>query len=551
MAELVERVRRGEIRVPRLRRAFRWKRADAAEFFDSIRRNYPVGSLLLWSRPAVVGTGGFDSSRGETPSTEREVWVVDGRQRVTALVEAIHPGTPADPRFALACQLDSDRFVEPSAHEDPSIVPLPVLFDPRRLMNWFRQYPDITEYFELATAITQRLRQYPVPVHLVEHDDERAVRDIFDRMNRSGRRLGKAAVFAAIEATGTNTSTKRLSPPIIAAQLDEERRFGVLDEETVLRAVLVTRHPPARRDTGYEFGAADSEIGQSAYRTALEALSRAVAFLQDEAAMPHLALLPFRYPLVLLARFFASHPEPATRNRALLRRFCWRAAVLGPGVFPGGTSGALRTLGPLITPDDETGSVQDLLHALGGRPAERSVPDIREFRANSAANRIILCSWWDNDLRDPANREVFDRAELSESLAGRWTAAEAVHPLIPPKRLPEESRTGVANRVLLPVLRHDPEEIEDLLLSEPAGPADDRLRAVRRSHLITPEATRLWAADEPARFLAQRQQLIHETVADFLERNCEWDFEDTPPLRELTGHDADESPGAATGVGPV
>ena len=49
---LVLMARSGEIRIPHFQRDFRWQRQDVVRLFDSIVRGYPVGSLLLWRRPA-------------------------------------------------------------------------------------------------------------------------------------------------------------------------------------------------------------------------------------------------------------------------------------------------------------------------------------------------------------------------------------------------------------------------------------------------------------------------------------------------------------------
>ncbi|GAB3553427.1 hypothetical protein J2S53_001576 [Actinopolyspora lacussalsi] len=541
VAELVSKAWEGEIRVPHFQRAFRWKREDAFKLFDSILKNYPIGSLLLWSRPAPPARQlQFGALHIDAAAADNALWVVDGQQRITTLANVVHSQSQSDPRFALAYHLENKRFVKPASGNSPLVIPLPVLFDPQQVMKWFWQYPEINEYFDEASAATQKIRQYSVPAYRVEHNDEQVLQDIFDRMNNYGKRLTKAEVFSALNAGDENTAQERLSFPVIAAHLDEERRFGQLDEDTVLQAVLVRRHPDTQREIRNEFSVADSEGRDAAYRAAEDSLMRAVAFLQDEVGVPHVALLPFRYLLIVLSRFFACHPEPAARNRKLLRRCYWRAAAIGPGIFPGGTTGATRILGQRINSEDETGSVQGMLNALGEKPVELPVPDVRKFRANSAASKIILCSWWENDIRDPESGEVFDRTELAESLTGQWTASDAVYTLIFPKQIPDEIRTSAANRILLPVLRHDRGEVQELLLRNINQLEEQQWRDIQRSHLITPELSGLWATGEITRFIEQRQQLLHETVADFLRRNCEWDYEDTPPLSELVIDGEDE-----------
>jgi hypothetical protein len=540
--QLVTRAWRGDIRVPHFQRAFRWKWSDAEKLFDSIVKNYPIGSLLLWARPAPARRLQLGALRIEAEASNAALWVVDGQQRITSLANALHPDAQSDSRFALAYNLRSERFTRPKGEDDPLIVPLPVLFDPQQVMQWFWERPEVKDYFTAASAITQKVRDYSVPAYRVEHNDERVLQDIFDRMNNYGKRLTKAEVFTALNAGDEDRAAEQLTFQTIATRVDEQRHFGELDEGTALQAVLARRHPDIQREIRNEFARNDREGRDAAYEAAEAALLRAVAFLQDEAGVPHAALLPFRYLLVVLARFFSCHPEPDTQNRKLLRRWYWRAAVVGPGIFPGGTTGATRILGQRIRSGEESGSVQDMLSTIGEEPAEPSVPDVQKFRANAASSKIVLCSWWAAEPRDPETGDVFDRTDLSESLVGQWTASEAVHTVVAPRQLSDETRSSAANRVLLPVLRHDPSEVADLLARNTKELPGDVWRDVQHSHLLTARLADLLTHERVDEFVTERQKIMHDTVTDFLQRSCEWGFEDTPPLSELVmGEDEDRA----------
>lgn len=52
IADLIELVLEGRLRIPRFQRGLRWQWEDARRLFDSIARGYPIGSLLFWARPA-------------------------------------------------------------------------------------------------------------------------------------------------------------------------------------------------------------------------------------------------------------------------------------------------------------------------------------------------------------------------------------------------------------------------------------------------------------------------------------------------------------------
>src|SRR5437868_3613637 len=102
---LVEMAWQGQIRVPHFQRDFRWGREDVMRLFDSIVKGYPVGSLLLWLRPAPAQALTLGSLRIDAPRLDQALWVVDGQQRVTSLANALHEDGARESRFALAYDL--------------------------------------------------------------------------------------------------------------------------------------------------------------------------------------------------------------------------------------------------------------------------------------------------------------------------------------------------------------------------------------------------------------------------------------------------------------
>lgn len=543
----------GRIRVPHFQRGFRWGRDDVRRLFDSVVKGYPVGSLLLWVRAAPRQTLQLGTLRIDAPETGQALWVVDGQQRIISLANALHEDGRSDSRFALAYDLDSGRFVDLPAIENPLIVPLPVIFDLQRILRWFSSHPEVAEYLDRATEVTKRIRQFQVPAYQVEQEDTRVLQDIFDRMNSYGKRLSRSEIFSALNAGDESRGGETLTFDLIAANIDTERGFGVIDNDTVLKAVLARRGPDVMREIRNEFSDQDAptaaasaerrgavefpdEDRDTAYQAGEEALRRAVMFLQEQAGVPHFTMLAYRYLLVVLARLFALHPDPDPRNVQLLRRWFWRAAVVGPEFFKGSTTGAIRTLCHKVRSDSLTGSVQGLLDAVE-RP-DSPLPDLRRFRSNEAATKIVLCAWWSAGPRNPESGQPFEREDLSTCLTDRTTAADAVHYIVPRLTIPETHRFWAANRVLMPV-DTDVTDVATLLTRQPLHLDDDSWLSTLRSHAITPTMASLLASRPPLEFIHQRQEILNVSLKTFLQRMCEWGFEDTPPLSELLIEDAE------------
>jgi Protein of unknown function DUF262 len=528
---------RGTIRVPRFQRDFRWSWEDVRRLFDSIARGYPIGSLLLWVREAQQQMLQLGALSFPAPQLTDALWVVDGQQRITSLANALHPEGQADPRFALAYDLRGRQFVRVPKTEDPLVIPLPVLFDLQRILMWFNNHPGIADHLEQASAITRTLRQFQVPAYQVRQADQRVLQDIFDRMNNYGKRLSRAEIFSALNAE----EDSQLTIDLIAERIASDLAFGTIDGNTVLQAVLARRGTDVKRDIRGEFAAEGDEGRDAAFEAGEQALRRAVIFLQQEAFVPHFSLLAYRYLLVPLTRLFAHHPDPDPRNRRLLRRWYWRAAVVGPQQFKAGTGDAARLLCTRVREDDLTASVQGLLEIV--EQNDSALPDLRGFATNQADTKIVLCSWWAAGPRNLETREPYEIGDLADCLVDRATARDAVRYLAPSKIVPKPLRPWAANRVLMPVLGVDSEEVDFLLVCEPV-PTDINWRNVLDSHSLTDQIVGLLRDGALSQALEARQELLTRNLRNFLQQTCEWGFEDTPPLSELVLEE-DESDDAA------
>lgn len=543
--DLVELAWKGHIRVPHFQRDFRWTRQDVIRLFDSIVKRYPVGSLLLWRRPAPAQRLNLGALRIDAPQVDQALWVVDGQQRVTSLANALHPDGAQDPRFNLGYDVRDDRIVNRPVTDDSYVIPLPIVFDLTKVLDWFATHPEVADYRNRVFELTKHLRQFSIPAYQVVQDDTLVLRDIFDRMNNYGKRLSRAEIFSALNAGRESDAEHTLTIAQIADHVDDQLGFGQVDADTVLRAILARRGPDVHREIRLEFDddnrRGDLEFSNegrdSAFVAGEDALVRAVRFLQS-IGVPHVALLAYRYLLVVLTRVFAHYPEPDPANLRLLGRWYWRAAVLGPEIFKGGTTGAVRILCTRVRAGDLSGSIRDLLGALDDHQVK--LPDLRRFRTNEASAKITLCSWWERGPRSPDTGDRFDQQHLAKALIDSATAADAVPVFVARRFVPEPYRLWAANRALVPVLAEPSTEVAGAFLECLLDMPEDTWQQVFDSHSISPESGRHGLVDgDTVAFLRSRQTDLRQVLESFLRRKCEWGFENTPPLHELLIEDLD------------
>ncbi len=83
------------------------------------------------------------------------------------------------------------------------------------------------------------------------------------------------------------------------------------------------------------------------------------------------------------------------------------------------------------------------------------------------------------------------------------------------------------------------DEIDALFSQQPLGLDDEQWDTVLRSHAITRSAAGLLAENHLTEFLDARQKIIRDDLRRFLQHECEWGFEDTPPIDDLILGDLD------------
>ncbi|GGR35627.1 DUF262 domain-containing protein [Agromyces mediolanus] len=539
--DLVGLVSQGRLRVPEFQRNFRWDRRDVLSLFDSIQKGYPVGSLLLWRRRAEAAEVSLGELHIEAPEVTEAMWVVDGQQRITAIANAVtQQAYDASERFRIDFDLSKRAFVL-GGGEDDLRVPLPTLFDLRQLLEWAQARPDASEYIGEINNVAVRLRDFSVPASIVDESDEETLREIFDRTNNAGRKLRRAEVFHALFS---ERSDDGMTIQAIADDL-ANTGFGTIDGDTVLHAILARRHADFSRDLRQEFAeergasldVASDESREEAFQGGHEALRRAIAFLQERAGVPHITLLPYKYLLVTLARFFAHFPDPLERNSDLLVRWFWRAA-LAPTIFSGSATAMGRGFASRVNPQSESGSVQELL-ALVPDDFLFIKPNVNQFRTNTAATKVMLCAMYEHGPRRFSDGEVIEPLSLAESLDGAETAHGIISDVVPRGRIQAPVlAAGVGGRFILTEEDVAVEEARTVLARTASLFIDADM--IASSHFVSGGASLALLERRFDDFLVLRRDAIAASVTKFLEARMGLNLPANAPLAEYDLDDLDD-----------
>ncbi len=509
VGDILARARRGNLRVPDFQTGLRWGRSHIEDLFDSIVRGFPIGGLLLWRRSCPAETVRFgpvvipDAPAGEAH------YLVDGQQRVTALVGALlHPDElPLGDTYALWVNLDDGAFRVPRERPPATWIPVNILGDRVRLQKWAREFKAGEETDRLVDAafqLEEATIRYNVTAYVVELDDEgdtEALRLIFSRTNTTGVALTEDQVF---EALFGDTQARPKPIATLANALDHHTGFGDLPHGWLLRCVKAV----AGLDERSHFTEANRPEPGTLQRTE-RALRHAITLLQTQAGFVHSSVLPYRFPLIVMARFFDRFPSPHARSRRLLVRWLWRGALAG--THADSSNAAVRAHLQCIG-SDEDDSVQDLLDKVPrASPIPRShVP----WRGSSAVTRLFAAAMLHVEPLDPDTEAPVEVTALGTELSARGLGG-VFRPVTS-----AQSHVPIAARAVLPKGYRR----RDLSSASPE---------VLASLVIPDAAANALRAGDDAAFLHVRARALDGLLAELVTLRAEPQHSDRPPIEAL------------------
>ncbi len=500
---LLQYVQEGRLRPAGFVRPLRWRAPDVLDLFDSIYRGFPVGDLLFARQAAEAGTLHFGPLQVKAPNVTDALLIVDGQERLTALAAALlHPDTrPRGDIYAVWFDLEAQTFRRLETPEAPlHWIPLNAVANPARLLGWLKAWPLSAEREDLAQralALSTALRTYQFPAYVVAEASRDALTSIFRRLNTSGVSLRE------VELLDASLSALEPRPITAACRRLEETGFGAFPDELFLRCLEAVEGSDSAAEEPVE-----NRFDPDAVNRTEAALRRVIAFLVTDAGIPHARLLPYRLPLIVLARFFHLTPEPSPRTRLLLSRWVWRGALSHAHELPDGRQ-RYRLL---------SGASEDphlfVEHLLSTVPRTSSIPSSSaKWSPHEARTKLSAIALFHLGPRDPQTQAVFDLQCLQDLLS----RADLNH-VFP--AVGGTSPSSIARHVLLAA----PEKLSLLPKASPN---------VLHSHGIDEEAAEALRRQVFETFEQRRTRTLDSWFERFFRERSAPDESDRPSIPEL------------------
>jgi hypothetical protein len=211
LRELIKKVTRGEWRLylPQFQREFEWDADDIRHFLDSIIRNLPVGSIILW-KPAGRIEDPFAVPLADTVEAGpggKSFYLLDGQQRLTSLL-LLYNGWKLT-RMGDEISKDVISYV-PAQNKlivgEKGGIDLSALFR-GWLEGEFRRVVEsyAPKYREALENVVRRIVEYEIPIYVVETLTEDSgvlgeMAEAFVRINKAGVRIGTVELMLSFLA---------------------------------------------------------------------------------------------------------------------------------------------------------------------------------------------------------------------------------------------------------------------------------------------------------------------------------------------------------------
>jgi hypothetical protein len=351
VSELLEWIDEQELVLPEFQRDYNWTDDRVIALAATIMRGWPAGSLLLQE----IGDASFFELRPFTDGPElnediASLVVLDGQQRLTALYHALYDVGPSVYAIKASAvkpdtSVDSleegmrsfDREVWDRTHRDSPFeldadwIPL---YAARSSMEYFAWRDEATKRSstpeKAALLISdafrnglERFQKYRLPAVIVEANLEpAAIARIFERVNRQGLALKTFDLMVARTFIPNWNLRDRWWDACDAHPVLE--RFFAEDGMPVIQAIALTTLANVREQAVLGL---EPSLVRVEWEEAVEAMARAVAFLEEKCGVATPTWIPYGGTIITLAAIEREW-RLADHRRDMLRWFLSRSLGL-------------------------------------------------------------------------------------------------------------------------------------------------------------------------------------------------------------------------------
>ncbi len=558
--ELVSKVKRGELRLPEMQRRYVWTSTQVRDLLDSLYRDYPSGSILVWETDSDVETRDMAVSPTQEPTVGSKQLLLDGQQRLTSLT-AVLSGEPIQVRnkkrpievmFNLehpdgppveVMELDSDdleltlediegegakrdiqtelkkrTFVVASKalKNDPLWVSVADIFSQRKSESDILRRVGINsddpkwDYYSSRLQKVKKISDYLYVMQVLERDmSYEEVTEIFVRVNSLGMKLrGSDLALAQITSKWKGFMSEMEE---FAGNFGDNKDY-LIESGILIRTMIAFATHQSKFKT---VGRIRLENLQKSWKEAKDGIEFAVNFLKGNAQIEKLGLLSSPFLLVPIAVYIVQHNGNLNENEEK-ELLTWFYYAHMRGHYGMGSSESILDL------DLSTvfkGKGLDELIAVLKNHVKKFTVDVSDIAGRSTRSPMFNMLYF--SLKAKGAKDWKTGLALSDSHLGGSHKIQ-FHHIFPKSLLPDagyEKReiNEIANMAFIGgktnrhILNKKPVEYLEEEIVEKRG------EEALTSQLVTTDRG-LWEIEKYRDFLADRREKIADEINNFMKK---------------------------------
>jgi uncharacterized protein (DUF2164 family) len=338
----IEDIEKGVIQIPAFQRDFIWTNKNKLELFDSLKRGYPIGSVIFWQpTPDKITSETQKIGPYTIPlKTENFFYVLDGFQRLSTLIGClINPNKTKlgiddsqilSKEFKIYYDLLNEEFFIPRT-TNTEVYQIPVYnlinssiafaFE-KELRKKIEDEKEVELLMDRLTQVGTTLIDYVLPsIDIIGGEIEEVV-EIFSRVNSKGSVISPDWMISAL----TYDKDKKFRLGTEIDKLVEELKvynFSNIKRELILQCIT--------NSFGKVYFDQSSKIEQLVrrpefidvtYKT-VNNIKKAVQFLFEELLIVDSQLLPYGIQLIFVTDFFNQVENPTDNQLRELKKWFW------------------------------------------------------------------------------------------------------------------------------------------------------------------------------------------------------------------------------------
>ncbi len=348
---------KGNLQIPAFSRDFVWTNEKKLALFDSVKKGYPIGSILLWQPDfekeedyEKLGTeklGAYNMPKRNYNS----FYVLDGVQRLSTLIGClIHPekakqkGIIRDEKewekeWKIVYNLKNGLFEinRSKGFDNLAFYQIPVyrLIDGKEFFSFQKQLSlfeenenAIEKYINKYEEISLIFQNYEIPNTQIYKASFSEILDIFQRLNSTGAPITADWVVSA-RAFGKDKSF-RLGTEIDKLLENDLKQFNFqsLKRDVILKCITnsfgdIYFDQIANNNTRKLENLVDRDDFIPTTQKTFIAIQKATKFLFEELLVLDSKLLPYNNQLIFMTDFFNQVENPSKKQLKTLKKWFW------------------------------------------------------------------------------------------------------------------------------------------------------------------------------------------------------------------------------------